>query len=287
MNEITETSRQKYFGGDQCTFKHWSKELKCEMNFSAYFPPTYSAESDKCPVLYFLSGLTCTHENFTIKSGMQKYAAARGMVVISPDTSPRGSDHPGEHDHWDFGSGAGFYLDATNAPWSGNYRMYSYVTKDLLATCAENFNISEEKRALSGHSMGGHGSLVICLRNPDMFRCVTAFAPISNPTKGPWGIKAFSNYLGEDDIMWPCWDATELAKKFPTSGVEPLNMLVCQGEEDRFLEKELLTQNFIDATKGNPSFNIDYRLRPGYDHMYPYIATFVEEHFDFVAKFIC
>ena len=284
-NVLTETARQKYFGGYQCTYEHWSNELKCKMNVAVYFPPSYSSSADKFPVVYFLSGLTCTHENFTIKSGMQGIAAQHEMVVVSPDTSPRGSDHPKEHDDWDFGSGAGFYLDATNSPWSENYRMYSYVTQELLGAISENFNVSEEKRALSGHSMGGHGSLVIFLKNSHLFKCCTALAPISNPCKGLWGVKAFSNYFGEDRAVWAEWDATELAGKFKAD--TPANILVCQGDTDKFLEKELLTGNFVEVAKGNSCLNVDYRGREGYDHFYPYIATFLHEHFEYIAKFIC
>lgn len=287
-HKITEISRQMCFDGEQCNFQHWSEELKCEMNFSIYLPPSYQSKSGKFPVLYFLSGLTCTHENFPIKSGMQRFAAQWGIVVVSPDTSPRGSNHPNEHEDWDFGSSAGFYLDATNSPWRENYRMYSYVTKELLAVISENFNVSEEKRALSGHSMGGHGSLVIAMRNPRMFKCITSLAPIANPSLGPWGVKAFTNYIGEDRSLWEQWDATELAKNFSLpEGVEPLNIMVCQGEKDRFLKEELLTQNFIDAAKDNAGLNLDYRFRKGYDHMYPYISTFIHEHFEYIAKFIC
>jgi len=285
--KLTETARQKYYGGYQCTYEHWSEELKCKMNVAVYFPPSYSPQGNKSPVLYFLSGLTCTHENFTLKSGMQRLAAKHGMVVVSPDTSPRGSNHPGEHEDWDFGSGAGFYLDATNAPWSGNYRMYSYITKELLSAVSENFNVSEEKRALSGHSMGGHGSLVIFLRNPGMFRCATALAPISNPSQGVWGVKAFSNYLGQDRALWSLWDATELAKQYNSPEGKPVNLMVCQGDKDKFLAQELLTQNFVDAARANPGISLEYRVREGYDHFYPYIATFLEEHFDFLAKFLC
>jgi S-formylglutathione hydrolase len=282
--KITETARQKYFGGYQCTYEHYSEELKCKMNFAVYFPPSYSSEADKSPVLLFLSGLTCTHENFTIKSGMQRLAAQHGFLVISPDTSPRGSNHPGEHDDWGFGSGAGFYLDATNAPWDSNYRMYSYVTRELLDTAFENFHINRERMVLSGHSMGGHGSLVIYLRNPGLFRAATALAPISNPTQGLWGVKAFTNYLGEDKSKWAEWDATEIVKKFTSS--DPVNLLVCQGEKDKFYEKELFTENFVEAARGNPSVNVEYRVREGYDHFYPYISTFLNEHFEFLAKFI-
>ena len=285
-DKLTETARQKYFGGEQCNYSHWSEELKCEMNLAVYFPPSYSSTSDPFPVLYFLSGLTCTHENFTIKSGMQRLAAKHGLVVVSPDTSPRGSNHPGEHEDWDFGSGAGFYLDATNEPWNSNYRMYSYVTKELLGVVSKNFNVSEEKRALSGHSMGGHGSLVIFLKNPGMFRCATALAPISNPSQGKWGVKAFTNYLGTDQSLWSQWDATELVKQFSAQG-EPAKIMVCQGDKDKFLKEELLTQNFIDAARDNPGLDVEYRVREGYDHFYPYIATFLEEHFEFLAKFIC
>lgn len=284
-SKITETARQKYFSGYQCNYEHQSSELSCKMNFAVFFPPNYSTEADKLPVLFFLSGLTCTHENFSWKSGMQKYAAEKGIVVVMPDTSPRGSNHPKEHDDWDFGSGAGFYLDATNAPWSENYRMYSYLLKELIPAISENFNVSDEKRAVSGHSMGGHGSLVIFLKNPDMFRCCTAFAPISNPSNGLWGVKAFTNYLGEDKSKWADWDATELAKNF-TSG-SPASILVCQGDTDKFLKEELLTQHFVDVASKNGAIKLDYRLRKGYDHFYPYIATHVEEHFDYIANFIC
>lgn len=288
MANITETARQKYYGGYQCTYEHQSTELKCKMKFAVYTPPGYSPDSDQFPVLYFLSGLTCTEENFTIKSGMQRHAAKHGMVVVSPDTSPRGSNHPKEHEDWDFGSGAGFYLDATNEPWSGNYRMYSYIVSELIPLVTDNFNVSARRRALSGHSMGGHGSLVIALKNPAMFRCTTALAPISNPTQGLWGVKAFTNYLGEDRSGWGSWDSTELVKSFtPVTSSAPLNLLVCQGSVDKFLVQELLTPSFVAAAEGNAGVNLEYREREGYDHFYPYIATFLEEHFDYIAKFIC
>lgn len=285
---MTEVSRHKYFGGQQLVVQHESKELKCNMKFGVYLPPGYETEGPKLPVLYFLSGLTCTEENFMNKSGMQRVAAQYNIVVINPDTSPRGSDHPNEHKDWDFGSGAGFYLDASAEPWSANYRMYSYVLEELLPTVNGCFNVDSERAALSGHSMGGHGALVITLRNPDLFKCTTALAPISNPSEGPWGVKAFSNFLGEDKSKWAEWDATELVKKFEGGpGKTPINLLVCQGEKDRFLEKELLTGNFIEAAAGNPAIEMEYRMREGYDHFYPYIATVIEEHFQYVARFIC
>ena len=283
---LTEVSRNKFFGGEQLVFSHSSSELKCDMKFAVYLPPNYSAtSSQQFPVLYFLSGLTCTEDNFIIKSGMQRSAAKHGIVVVSPDTSPRGSNHPKEHDDWDFGSGAGFYVDATQEPWSENYRMYSYVINEIITLSRNNFNISSENAAISGHSMGGHGSLIMFLKNPDLFKCATAFAPISNPCNGPWGIKAFTNYLGPDKNTWVAWDATELARNLVSS--TEVNILVCQGSIDKFYEKELHTETFVNAAVDNPGINVEYRVREGYNHFYPYISTFIDEHFDYVAAFIC
>lgn len=283
---LKEVSRHKFFGGEQLVYSHTSSQVKCDMKFGVYLPPNYSSSSpEQFPVLYYLSGLSCTEDNFITKSGMQRAAAAHGIVVVSPDTSPRGSNHPTEHDHWDFGSGAGFYLDATQEPWSTNYRMYSYVTEELIKLAEDNFNISSKRAAISGHSMGGHGALVIFLRRPDLFRCATALAPISNPSNGAWGIKAFSNYLGSDKTSWAEWDATELAKNFVSSS--ECNILVDQGEQDTFYEKELHTEKFVEAARDNPGINVDYRVRPGYNHFFPYIASFIDEHIEYVARFIC
>ena len=282
---LTEVSRHKYFGGEQLVYSHKSTELRCEMKFGVYLPPNYShTSSDKFPVLYYLSGLSCTEENFINKSGFQRAAAKHGIVVVNPDTSPRGSDHPMEHDNWDFGSSAGYYLDATAEPWSTNYRMYSYVTKELISVAKTNLNISSENTAISGHSMGGHGALTIFLKNPDLFKCATALAPISNPTRTPWGIKAFSNYLGSDQSTWSAWDATELARKFVSS--TEVNILVCQGNKDVMYENNLHTETFVNAAVANPGINVEYRVRDGYNHFFPYIASFIEEHIEYVAGFI-
>ena len=250
------------------------------MNFSVYLPP--QASRAQCPVVYWLSGLTCTDENFITKAGAQRVAAELGLILVCPDTSPRGTDIPGEHDAYDFGSGAGFYVDATEEPWKNNYRMYSYVTKELPTLVENAFPVIPDKRSVFGHSMGGHGALVCALRNPGFYKSASAFSPICNPTKCAWGVRAFTGYLGGDKTnTWKQYDACELAATY--SGPK-LNILADQGSEDNFLAQgQLVPENLVTACAGNENVALVSREQEGYDHSYYFIATFVEEHLRFHA----
>lgn len=272
--ELTETFRS--FGGEQRRYTHASKATGTEMVFSVYLPP--GAQDGNVPVLYWLSGLTCTDKNFVEKSGFQRYAAEHGIAVVAPDTSPRGTNFPGEHDDWDFGSGAGFYVDATNAPWDKNYRMFSYVTEELPSIVEPALALTP-KRGISGHSMGGHGALIAALRLPERYASVSAFSPICNPTQVPWGQKAFSHYLGEDEAAWKAWDASELLKKqrFETP------ILVDQGEDDNFLSQQLHPHALKDAAEASGS-SVELRMQPGYDHSYYFVSSFIGDHIAHHAK---
>jgi S-formylglutathione hydrolase len=241
------------------------------MEFAVYLPP--QAQDGPVPLLTWLSGLTCTWENFTVKAGAQRYAAEHGVALLAPDTSPRGLDLPGEHDDWDFGSGAGFYVDATEVPWAQHYRMYSYVTEELPALVHESFPVDPTRQAVFGHSMGGHGALVVALRNPDRYRSVSAFAPISAPTRCPWGEKALANYLGDDRETWRRYDACELLAE--SSWREPI--LVDQGAADSFLEVQLKPELLREACR-SAGVPLELSLRDGYDHSYYFIASFVGDH---------
>lgn len=243
------------------------------MRFSIYLPQ--QAENERRPALWWLSGLTCTEENFIVKAGAQRLAAKYGMVLIAPDTSPRGLDLPGEHDAYDFGSGAGFYVDASQEPWSRHYRMETYVRDELPALVMEKFPVRPDRQGIFGHSMGGHGALTLALKNPSSYRSVSAFAPIVAPTQCPWGQKAFSGYFGPDRSAWRRHDATELIK---AGWRHPTTILIDQGTKDPFLSVQLRLDLFETACAdlGQP---LDIRLRDGYDHSYFYIATFIEEHF--------
>ncbi|MFW5824116.1 MAG: S-formylglutathione hydrolase [Marinobacter sp.] len=260
----------KCFGGWLKRYKHQSTATGTEMVFAIYLPP--QAQDKRVPVLYWLSGLTCTDENFMQKAGAQRMAAELGMALVAPDTSPRGTDLPGEHDSYDFGSGAGFYVDATREPWAAHYNMYSYVTAELPALIGDHFPVTD-RRAISGHSMGGHGALVCALKNPGRYASVSAFAPISNPVNCPWGEKAFSNYLGDDREAWKAWDSCELI----ASAKERLPLLVDQGEADNFLQEQLRPEALKAACQaaGHP---LELRMQPGYDHSYFFIATFIDDH---------
>jgi S-formylglutathione hydrolase len=241
------------------------------MRFGIYLPP--QAQQRSCPVLYWLSGLTCTDENFMQKAGAQRIAAELGLIIVAPDTSPRGADVPGDPDNaYDFGLGAGFYLNATQQPWARHYRMYDYVVSELPALIEAHFPASE-KRSISGHSMGGHGALVCALRNPGRYKSVSAFSPISNPMDCPWGQKAFSRYLGEDRSRWREWDASLLI----ADATERLPLLVDQGDRDDFLANQLKPEALVQATRavGHP---LELRMQPGYDHSYYFIASFIEDH---------
>lgn len=283
MSELIQVQKHKIFGGWQKVYSHNSTELGCAMKFAVYLPP--QAEKSSVPVIYWLSGLTCTEANFSEKAGAQKYAAEHGIILVIPDTSPRGLDIPGENDSYDFGSGAGFYVDATCEPWAKNYRMYSYITKELPALINKEFSTLPNKQSIMGHSMGGHGALICALKNPGQFKTVSAFAPISNPIQCPWGKKAFSGYLGgsEADDAWKEWDATELVKNY---NGPPLDILIDQGKDDQFLKQgQLLPENLLKAAKDN-GIPLVLRFHDNYDHSYYFIATFIEDHFKHHIKYL-
>ncbi|MCL7027325.1 hypothetical protein MKW94_011897 [Papaver nudicaule] len=269
----SEISCVKMFGGYNKRYKHFSPTLGCSMTFSIYFPPSPSP-SHKFPVLYWLSGLTCSDENFIVKSGAQRAAASEGVALIAPDTSPRGLGVEGEADSWDFGVGAGFYLNATQEKWK-NWRMYDYVVKELPKVLSENFEQIDTSRAsISGHSMGGHGALTIYLKNLDKYKSVSAFAPIVNPINCPWGQKAFSNYLGGEKSDWEEYDATCLISKYNNVSA---TILIDQGEADKFLHDQLLAHKFEEACR-KVNVPLLLRLHPGYDHSYYFISTFIDDH---------
>ncbi|WP_068830637.1 S-formylglutathione hydrolase [Pseudomonas sp. BMS12] len=265
-------SSNKSFGGWHKRYRHRSQVLGCDMQFAIFLPPQ-AEQGARVPVLYWLSGLTCTDENFMQKAGAQKLAAELGLAIVAPDTSPRGEGVPGDPDGaWDFGLGAGFYLNATEQPWARHYRMHDYVVQELPALIEASFPVSD-RRGISGHSMGGHGALVCALRNPGRYRSLSAFAPIGNPLDCPWGEKAFARYLGEDRSSWREWDACALL----ASAGERLPILVDQGDRDDFLETQLKPQALQAAARaaGHP---LTLRLQPGYDHSYYFIASFIDDH---------
>lgn len=271
-------SSQKSFGGWHKRYKHRSEVLDCDMVFAVYLPPQ-AEQAGKLPVLYWLSGLTCTDENFMQKAGVQRIAAQLGIIIVAPDTSPRGPQVAADPDGaWDFGLGAGFYINATEAPYAQNYQMYDYVVNELPALVETHFPASDA-RSISGHSMGGHGALVCALRNPGRYRSVSAFSPIANPMKCPWGEKAFSRYLGNDRSKWREWDASVLIE----TASERLPLLIDQGQSDDFLENQLMPGALKRAADdaGHP---ITLRLQPGYDHSYYFIATFIEDHLQHHAQ---
>jgi S-formylglutathione hydrolase len=266
------------FGGQQLRYKHQSTTLNCEMTFSVYLPP--QANKGSVPVLYWLSGLTCTDENFVQKAGAQRYAAEHGIAIVCPDTSPRGegvADDP--EGAYDMGLGAGFYVNATQQPWAEHYQMYSYVVDELSAIINTEFPIDGQRASISGHSMGGHGALIIALKNPGRFKSVSAFAPICSPLNCPWGNKTLSNYLGENIEDWKQYDTVELVKQ---STVQ-LPVLVDQGEGDNFLAEQLKTELLIRASE-EAEFPMQIRLQSEYDHSYFFIATFIGEHIAFHAR---
>lgn len=278
MTSLTVRSEQACFGGTIGFYSHASDETGTEMRFSVFVPPNASARP--LPSLYFLAGLTCTEETFMIKAHALQQAAALGLVLVAPDTSPRGLGLPGEDDDWDFGTGAGFYLDAEAAPWKRHYRMYSYVTKELPALIEASFPVYARRRGVFGHSMGGHGALVIALRNPQAFRSVSAFAPICNPVAVPWGEKAFGAYLGVDRARWAAWDANELLKQ---GSRFPGPILVDQGLKDQFLAAQLRPEALQAAAQGAGQ-ELVLRWHEGYDHSYWFIQTFIEDHLRWHAE---
>ena len=261
------------FGGRQFKLKHRSEVLGCEMTFSVYLPP--QAAKGLVPTIWWLSGLTCTDDNFVQKAGAQRYAAEAGVAIVCPDTSPRGDGVPDDPEGaWDFGLGAGFYVNATQSPWSENYRMYDYVADELpRILAASDLPLNVERSSIMGHSMGGHGALTVALKNPGKYKSVSAFAPICAPMQCPWGEKALSNYLGPDRDQWRDYDACELIAE----AAERLPILVDQGRADSFLKEQLkpeLLEKACDAAK-HP---LTLRMQPGYDHSYFFIATFIVDH---------
>ncbi|MBE9041272.1 S-formylglutathione hydrolase [Oscillatoriales cyanobacterium LEGE 11467] len=269
------------FGGTVGFYRHDSVACNSPMRFAIYQPP--QARSQPVPVLYWLSGLTCSEENFIVKAGAQRLAAEYGLAIVAPDTSPRDTGISGEDDDWDLGSGAGFYVDATQTPWDAHYQMYRYVTEELPQLVADRFPILPEKQGISGHSMGGHGALICALKNPDRYRSVSAFAPICAPTRCQWGEKAFSHYLGGDRTAWKAYDASELV----LNAKYDRPILIDQGTADKFLEdRQLLPEVFQEACKsaGQP---LTLRMQDGYDHSYYFIATFIADHIRHHAAALC
>lgn len=268
---VQTTSVHGAFGGKQIFCEHASEIVGGPMKVSIYLPP--NAGTAKVPVLYYLAGLTCTEETFAAKGGAQRFAGELGLAIVTCDTSPRHARYPGDDASWDFGQGAGFYVDATEAPWSATYRMYSYVKQELPAFVAQSFPIDPSRQGIFGHSMGGHGALVLGLRNPDRFKSVSAFAPIVSPSTVPWGKKAFTGYLGEDEAAWQAYDACALVRKKPIAS----RILVDQGTSDKFLERELQPERFEEACAASGQA-LELRRHAGYDHGYYFISTFVESH---------
>jgi len=264
-------SEHKCFGGVQGFYAHDSRATATPMRFALYRPP--QAAKARVPALYYLAGLTCTEETATVKAGAQRFAASHGLALVMPDTSPRGAGVPGEDDDWDLGTGAGFYLDATEEPWSRHYRMETYVSEELRELVEAHFPVRGDARGVFGHSMGGHGALTLALRHPELYQSVSAFAPICAPSSCPWGEKAFSHYLGPDRGAWSEHDATELVR----SGRRTSRMLIDQGTEDQFLGEQLGPELLADACAA-ASQPLELRMQPGYDHSYYFIQTFIADH---------
>jgi len=264
-------SEQRCFGGTVGFYAVPSATLGLETRFAVFVPP--QAADGKVPVLTYLAGLTCTEETFMIKAGAQRLAAELGIMLVAPDTSPRGANMPGETDSWDFGAGAGFYVDAIREPWSRHYRMYSYVASELPVLISGKFPAEPDRQGIFGHSMGGHGALVCALRNPGQYKSLSAFAPVAAPMRCPWGKKAFKGYLGDDRAAWQEYDASELIKRARFAGP----ILVDQGLADKFLSDQLYPEVFEAACRdaGQP---LTLRRQEGYDHGYFFISTFMEDH---------
>lgn len=282
MGALELVSQHRCFGGWQRYYRHASTQIGLPMRFSVFVPEqAESAPQARLPVLFYLAGLTCTEETFMIKAGAQRFAARHGMMLVAPDTSPRGAGVPGEDADWDFGTGAGFYLDATAEPWRTHYRMYSYVVDELYDIACGELPGDPGRVGVFGHSMGGHGALVLALRNPGKFRSVSAFAPIAAPSQCPWGHKAFGGYLGDDRAQWAAYDATALMseRRDPFPG----GILVDQGLADGFLAEQLHPEAFEEACRkaGQP---LTLRRHEGYDHGYYFISTFIEDHIRFHAE---
>lgn len=265
----------RLFGGWQQRYRHHSESVNSDMTFSIYLPPT--SDDTPPPVLYWLSGLTCSDENFTTKAGAQRIAAELGLVLVMPDTSPRG-EHVANDPGYDLGQGASFYVNATQAPWSAHYQMYDYVSQELPAVVRQHFNVCE-RQSISGHSMGGHGALMLALRHPERYRSASAFAPIVNPSQVPWGRKAFAAYLGTDETTWLAYDSCQLL----THGTARLPLLIDQGDCDQFLPDQLQPAKFAELAE-QYGWPLTLRTQSGYDHSYYFIASFIEDHLRFHAS---
>ena len=275
-------SSSKMFGGWYKRYSHFSSSTDCTMTFSIYLPPQVE-NGDKLPVFYWLSGLTCTDENFMQKAGAQRTAAELGIVLVAPDTSPRGDDvADDENGEYDLGLGAGFYVNAMQEPWKSHYQMYDYIIKELPDLIEENFSVSTA-RSISGHSMGGHGALSIGLKNPQRYRAISAFSPITNPVDSPWGKKAFMAYLGPDKDSWQAYDSCALIQQSTVDSQIPI--LIDQGDSDDYLEDQLKPQHLMQAAD-QASYPVQLRMQKGYDHSYFFIASFIEDHLRFHADFL-
>ncbi|MEA5532929.1 S-formylglutathione hydrolase [Crocosphaera sp. XPORK-15E] len=279
-NLVTLKSEYRCFGGTVAYYTHQSQCCNSPMNFAVYLPP--QAVNQKVPILYYLSGLTCTEENFTIKGGAQRYAAEYGLILVAPDTSPRQTGIPGEDDIWDIGSGAGFYVNATLNPWKKHYQMYDYVVNELPQLITELFPVKAEKQSIFGHSMGGHGALICALKNPDKYCSVSAFAPITAPIKSPWGQKALRTYLGDDSSIYSHYDASELVRKHPLK----YPILIDQGTADQFYQQQQLLPEIFQEACQESGQELILRFQEGYDHSYFMIASFMADHIRFHAQFL-
>ena len=278
MKNLQVISETRCFDGVQGVYRHPSTSTKTDMTFAVYRPP--QAAAGPVPVVYWLSGLTCTHENFMTKAGAQRYAAEHGLMLVMPDTSPRGLDLPGEHDAYDFGSGAGFYVDATEPPWRDHYRMYTYVADELPALVQDHFAADPARASVFGHSMGGHGALIVALKAPGRYRAASAFAPICAPSEVPWGHKALGGYLGPDRAQWRAWDAAALIE----DGARVPELLVDQGTADDFLDAGQLRPERLEAACKSAGIPLELHRREGYDHSYYFIATYVGAHLAWHAE---
>jgi S-formylglutathione hydrolase len=274
--ELKRLSRNLSFGGWTEFYSHPSAVCGVEMRFSVFVPP--QAAHGKVPVVYWLSGLTCSEENFMAKAGAQRVAAELGLMIVAPDTSPRGLNLPGDGESWDFGVAAGFYVNATQAPWNKNYQMYDYITGELPDLVVKHFAADPKRESIFGHSMGGHGALVAALRQPGRYASVSAFAPISAPSQCPWGKKAFTGYLGADESTWAQYDTNELVKQAKSRQ----ELFIDQGSDDKFLTEQLKPE-ILAQTCAQMSYPLKYRLQAGYDHSYYFIASFVEDHLRYHA----
>ena len=273
--------RIREFGGWLDRYTHASDSCRCPMTFSVYLPP--QAESGPVPAVYFLSGLTCTDDNVRVKAGAQRYAAELGLALVMPDTSPRGSDVADVPDRYDLGQGAGFYVNATQAPWAAHYQMFDYVNLELPALVERELPLVPGQRSITGHSMGGHGALISALKRPDLYRSVSAFSPICHPVDCDWGRGCLGAYLGDDLTAWKAWDATELI----LAGAAPIPLLIDQGTDDEFLADGQLKPEALDLACQKRGFPLTLRMQPGYDHSYHFIATFIGEHLAYHARALC